>query len=87
MRTVRAFLQKNANILRNDAQHRGLQGALDIVDRLHARVEILDEECQPDTDDQNRTITPKGTIIKTLGLTGRRSGRPGSRTVTMPSSG
>ena len=50
--TFGAFVEQNAHVLRDDSQHRRSQRPLDIVDRLHARIEILDEEGQPDADHQ-----------------------------------
>ena len=52
VRAFGAFLEQQADVLRNDAQHRRLQRALDVVDGLHAGVEILDEEGQADADHQ-----------------------------------
>ncbi|MEI2685808.1 MAG: hypothetical protein V9G14_05645 [Cypionkella sp.] len=52
MRAVRSFLQQGTDVLRNDTQHRRLQRALDIVDRLHRRVQVLDEEGQTHTHHQ-----------------------------------
>jgi trans-aconitate methyltransferase len=46
VRTFGPFFEKITNVLRNDAQHRRLQRALDVVNGLDAGIEILDEECQ-----------------------------------------
>ena len=51
VRTVHALVEERADILRNDAEHRGLEGLLDVVDGLHAGVEVLDEEGETDAHD------------------------------------
>ena len=38
--------------MRNDTKDGGIKGTLDIVNGFHAGVEILDEECQPHTQNQ-----------------------------------
>ena len=52
MGAFRPFLKKRADVLGNDAQHRRLQRTLDVVDRLHAGVEVLNEKRQSNADDQ-----------------------------------
>src|SRR5687767_9851776 len=52
MRAVRALLHKRADVLWDDAKHGRLESAFNVVDGFHARVEILDEEREPDTDGQ-----------------------------------
>ena len=52
VRAFAALIHQQAHILRDDAQHGALQRALDVVNRLDAGIEVLDEEGQPDTDDQ-----------------------------------
>ena len=53
MRTFGPFLDQGTHILRDDTQHRRLQRALDIVNCLHAGIEVFDEEGQTNADDQS----------------------------------
>ena len=53
MRTLRALQDKRTDVLWNDAQHRRLQSAFHIVNRLHAGVEILNEKCETDSHNQS----------------------------------
>src|SRR2546430_3864466 len=53
MRTLRALQDKRTDILWNDAQHRRLQSPFHIVNRLHARVEILNEKRETDAHNQS----------------------------------
>ena len=46
MRALRPLLHEQADVLRNDTQHRTLERALHVINRLHTRIEVLDEEGQ-----------------------------------------
>ena len=52
VRTFGALFQEVADVLGDDSQHWRLQGALDVVDGLDAGIEIFNEECEADTDDE-----------------------------------
>ena len=49
-----AFVKKIADILRDDPQHRRLERAFDVVNRLHAGVEILNKEGEADAHEQTK---------------------------------
>ena len=52
MRALGALLDQQADVLRNHPQHRGLERALDVIDRFHTRVQVFDKEGQADAHDQ-----------------------------------
>lgn len=52
MRTFRPLLQQARDILGNDAKDRGAERLLHVINGLHARIQVLDEERQSDPEQQ-----------------------------------
>ena len=69
VRAFRAFVQQVTDILRNDAQHRGLQGALDVVNGFDAGIQIFDEEGETNADHETDDDA-EGDIQRLVGTDG-----------------